>query len=40
VVSTYDDGSVKQFTHISRSSGEEGEGGVGCAYEMVEGVRV
>jgi hypothetical protein len=40
VVSTQDDGSVRQFTHISRSSGEEGEGGVGCAYEMVEGVRV
>jgi len=40
VVSTCDDGSVRQFTHISRSSGEEGEGGVGCAYEMVEGVRV
>lgn len=40
VVSTCADGSVRQFTHISRSSGEEGEGGVGCAYEMVEGVRV
>jgi hypothetical protein len=40
VVSNCDDGSVRQFTHISRSSGEEGEGGVGCAYEMVEGVRV
>jgi len=40
VVSINDDDSVKQFTHISRASGEEGAGGVGCAYEMVEGVRV
>jgi hypothetical protein len=39
VVSTHDDGSVRQFTHISRSSGGEGAGGVGCAYELVEGVR-
>lgn len=40
VVSLFDDGSVKQFTHISRASGDEGAGGVGCAYELVEGVRV
>lgn len=38
VVATYNDGSVKQFTHISRASEEIGMGGVGCAYEMVEGM--
>ncbi|MBN1965259.1 MAG: hypothetical protein JW910_11485 [Anaerolineae bacterium] len=40
VVSTNDDGSVRQFTHIGRASGGEGEGGVGCAFEMVEGVQL
>jgi hypothetical protein len=38
VVATNDDGSVKQFTHISRATGEAGVGGVGCAYELVEGM--
>ncbi len=40
VVSLFDDGSVKQFTHISRASGESGAGGAGCAYELAEGVRL
>ncbi len=40
VVATNDDHSVRQFTHISRASGQEGEGGVGCAFEMVEGVQL
>jgi len=40
VVSLFDDGSVHRFTHISRASGDEGPGGLGCAYEMVEGVRM
>jgi hypothetical protein len=40
VVALCDDGSVKQFTHISRASGEEGTGGVGCAFELVEGVQL
>ncbi len=40
VVSQFDDGSTKQFTHISRASDGEGSaGGVGCAYELVEGVQ-
>jgi hypothetical protein len=40
VVALFDDGSVRQFTHISRASGEEGTGGVGCAFELVEGVQL
>ncbi len=39
VVSRFDDGSTQQFTHVSRASDGEGTGGVGCAYELVEGVR-
>lgn len=38
VISTFEDGSVKQFTHISRALEIAGAGGVGCAYELVEGM--
>jgi hypothetical protein len=34
------DGSAAAFTHIARSAGTEGSGGVGCALEMSEEVRV
>ncbi len=40
VVSARDDGAVTCFTGIARASGAEGQGGVGCALEMAEGVRV
>jgi hypothetical protein len=40
VVSLYDDGAVHQFTGISRAMGDEGVGGLGCAFELVEGVNL